>query len=278
MQDIKFVAELTINHLGMVAIAKQMIKSAKNSGAQYIKLKLKSVDKYYKDESKQWRNLNFKEYRKSLELSKDDFHEIDTYCKKLNIQWFSTIHDKESLDFIKSFNVPFYKIASIDVSNESLLNDVILVCQKEDKPIIVSVGGKDLRFIDSLLSTIQSANIKCYLLHTVSIYPTPIGQSNINFIDILNNKYANDKTYIGYSGHEIGYSPTIFASMKNIKMIERHFTLSKEWKIHHIASALTPDDFKNMVTIITDIKTEKDILPLEYHKDELNFLEGLEYK
>ncbi len=262
----------------MVSIAKQMIKAAKKAGAKYIKLKLKSVEKYYHDNDKMWRNFNFIEYRKSLELSKDDFYEIDKFCKELNIEWFCTIHDKESLDFIKTFNVPFYKVASIDVSNDKLIDEVLQICKEEKKPIIVSVGGKDLKFIDSLLAKMQSADIECYLLHAVSIYPTPIGKNNINFIDILNKKYANEKTHIGYSGHEIGFAPTVYAAMKDIKMIERHFTLSKDWKIHHIASALTPDEYETMVNIISDIKIEKDMTPIEYHSDELNFLERFEYK
>lgn len=273
-----FVAELTINHLGMINIVKQMIKSAKNAGANLIKLKLKNVESYYKDDNKKWRNLNFKEYRKSLELSEDDFFEIDKYCKDLNIQWFCTIHDKEGLEFVKKFDVPLYKIASMDSDKTSFVNTIIETCKLENKPLIISVGGKDLNFINDLVNRINNANIKAYLLHTVSIYPTPSGKSNINFIKVLQKKYSSKNIKIGYSGHEIGYAGSILAAMNNISMLERHFTLSRDWKIHHIEAALLPEEYNSMTSLINAIHIEENQIIKEYEEEELDFLKKMEYK
>ena len=86
------VAELSINHLGMVNIAKKMIDEAVANGANLIKLKYKNVKKYYKDDSKKWRNFSFKKYRESLELSKEDFEHLAKYC-----------HDKISLQISNNF-------------------------------------------------------------------------------------------------------------------------------------------------------------------------------
>lgn len=277
INKIKFVAELTINHLGMVSIAKQMIKAAKESGATLIKLKLKNVNKYYDDDNKKWRNLNFKDYRGSLELSKEDFFELDSYCKGLNIEWFCTVHDAESLDFLKQFNLPLYKIASMDADKNDFVDYVINLCKEEDKPLVISVGGKDIAFTDKLVNRINNANIKAYLLHTVSIYPTPLGKSNINFINILKEKYESENIKIGYSGHEIGFAPTILASMKGISMIERHFALSKEWNIHHLAAALTPTEYKHMTSLISNINLENNETTADYDEAELKFLERMEY-
>ena len=82
-----FVAEMTINHLGMKDILKKMIISAKDSGATLVKMKLKNVSNYYVDDGKKWRNFEFKAYRESLELSKDDFFEIDYFCRENGISW-----------------------------------------------------------------------------------------------------------------------------------------------------------------------------------------------
>ena len=79
---------MTINHLGMRKILQTMILSAQEAGASAIKLKLKNVNKYYKDDNKKWRNFNFKNYRGSLELCHEDFIEIDRFCRKINIPWF----------------------------------------------------------------------------------------------------------------------------------------------------------------------------------------------
>ncbi|MCK6263247.1 N-acetylneuraminate synthase family protein [Vibrio sp. ZSDE26] len=276
--NIKFVAELTINHLGMVSIAKQMIKSAKEAGATLIKLKLKNVEKYYEDDSKKWRNFNFNDYRGSLELSKEDFFELDKYCKSLDIEWFCTVHDKEGLDFLKQFNLPLYKVASMDADKSEFVDYVIELCKKEGKPLVISVGGKDIEFTDELVGRINDAKIKAFLLHTVSIYPTPTGKNNINFIPVLKDKYESENVRIGYSGHEVGYSATLLAAMNGVAMIERHFTLSKDWAIHHLAAALTPSEYQAMTSLITNIKLENINVSSSYDEEELRFLKGMDYQ
>lgn len=272
-----YVAELTVNHLGMVNIAKQMIYSAKNIGVNYVKLKLKNVDAYYQDDNKHWRNFNFKLYRSSLELSHDDFQEIDRFCKEINMSWFCTVHDYEGLDFIKQFDLPFYKVASVDAGNEEFVETVLRLCQERDKPMIISIGGKTDEFTQQLINKINDYGIQAYILHTVSIYPTPLGKSNINYIDVLKEKYENDRIKVGYSGHEVGYAPSVLAVRKGVHLLERHFTLSKDLKIHHIKCALTPTEFQTMINIINDLTIEESESVKDYYEEEMSFLQNQEY-
>lgn len=223
------VAELSINHLGMVKIAQKMIDEAVSGGANLIKLKFKNVKKYYKDDGKKWRNFDFKTYRGSLELSKDDFSYLAEYCNSKGIRWFCTVHDEEGLDFIKTFNPPFYKVASMDAGKTELVDKVMTLCSMENKPLIISLGGKSDEFVSKLVEKINRFKLKAFLLHTVSIYPTPDGKSNITYITHLRNKFESDNIKIGYSGHEIGYAPSILATLQGAKMIERHFALSLDW-------------------------------------------------
>lgn len=271
------VAEFSINHLGMVDIAKKMVDSAIDSGANLIKLKFKNVNSYYKGENKKWRNFNFNTYRSSLELSKDDFVEISSYCEEKGIAWFCTVHDKEGLNFIKTLNPPYYKIASMDVSKEELVNEVVKLCKEENKPLVISLGGRDADFTKALVKKIKKAKIKAFLLHTVSIYPTPLGKSNINYILDLKNLHEDDDIKIGYSGHEEGYSASLLASVMGVSMIERHFTLSRDYKIHHIKAALTPEEFKTMTNIIEEITSEINAPVVTYDPEELSFLTHRNY-
>ena len=80
-----YIAELSINHLGMLNIAKSMIKAAKNSGADFVKIKIKKVNKYYSQKPKKWREYDFIDYRESLELKNDDIKEMVSYCKEIGI-------------------------------------------------------------------------------------------------------------------------------------------------------------------------------------------------
>jgi len=272
------VAEMSINHLGMLNIVKKMIDAAIVGGADFIKLKLKNVNKYYKDDGKKWRNFNFKEYRQSLELSREDFVKIAEYCKERGISWFCTVHDKDSLDFIRQFDPPFYKIASMDANKEELVGHVMDLCEEEDKPMIISIGGKSDAFTSNLIQLIKDRGLRAYVLHTVSIYPTPIGKSNAPYIRELKRKYETDRIKIGYSGHEIGYAPTLAAVMFGAAMIERHFCLSTNLKIHHIRAGLTPKQYREMNSLIDELVEELNAVVAEYHQEELTFLEDRKYE
>jgi N-acetylneuraminate synthase len=271
------VAELSINHLGMVNIAKKMIDEAVSGGANLIKLKYKNVDKYYEDNSKKWRNFKFKSYRKSLELSKEDFSELAKYCNERNIKWFCTVHDQEGLEFIKTFDPPFYKIASMDAGKQELVSKVMSLCKEKNKPMIISLGGKPDSFVSELVSKINKLKISAFLLHTVSIYPTPDSRSNITYISNLKSKFESENIKIGYSGHEVGYAPTILAVLQGARMIERHFSLSLDWNIHHIGCALTPADYREMNQIIGKLILENNARSSEFHNEELEFLKDMKY-
>jgi len=274
-----YVAELTINHLGMLKISKAMIKAAKNSGADFVKLKIKNVKKYYDDSVADWRNFPFGLYRQSLELSEGDFRELDTYCNELDIPWFSTVHDLNSLEFIKSFNPPMYKVASMDIDKLELLDAVIETCRREKKPLVASVGGKDLNSIRDLVKRIIDANVNTYLLHTVSIYPTPLGRSNINFLSYLKEQFEghDGKMKIGYSGHETGISASVLAGIRGAAMIERHFTLSRDFQVHHMDAAITPEEFQQMIGLTKEMLIEASAKVLDVDHGEKKFLEKMDY-
>lgn len=260
MNKVKIVAELSINHLGMLNIAKAMVKAAKDSGADYIKFKKKDVVNYYSKGTRKWRQYyDFLDYRKSLELSLEDFQEIDTYCKGLDIPWFSTVHDAESLEVIKHFKPPFYKVASSDSDKENVLIPTAKLAHLDTKPLVVSVGGKSHQFVVELIDKIHKVfSGDLYLLHTVAIYPTPLNKVNLHkliFLQSLKDKYEN--LYIGYSGHEVGFIPTLMTNYYNVDMIERHFTLSRDLLIHHIDTALLPNEFSDMVDNIRAIKNSE---------------------
>jgi N-acetylneuraminate synthase len=272
-----FVAELSINHLGMVGIAKKMIEAAKESGADLVKLKMKNVRDYYTDESKEWRNFNFIEYRESLELSKSDFREIDEFTEELNIPWFATVHDTESREFIRQFDPPVYKVASMDSGKDTFVSETIDVCRQEDKPLVISMGGKDYEETREIVEDIEEAGIKAFVLHCVSMYPTPFGKCNINHILEMKEEFESESIKIGYSGHEQGIAPSLLAAEYGARMIERHLALTRDFKIHHIDAAITPEEFGEMTTISRRMLKERNANAEVMDEDELEFLEKRRY-
>ena len=276
MKKPKIVAEFTINHLGMVKIVLATLEKCKQMGVDYAKFKIKNVRKYYKSDGKKFNDYNFIDYRASLELSHDDFKTIDSWCEENQMKWFSTTHDVEGIDFISSFNPPFYKIASMDVLNDDLLT-AVLERNSQRKPIIVSVGGIDDKKTEGIVKRITDKDLELILLHTVSIYPTPVDKCNIGAITRLKRNFGSENVKIGYSGHEIGYVPTLLAVQAGAEMIERHITLTKDMNLHHLKAALTTKDFQHMINDIGEVVNILNVEDKDYFEDEHRFLKDREY-
>ncbi|MBT5188171.1 MAG: hypothetical protein HOM01_15290 [Kordiimonadaceae bacterium] len=272
-----YVAEMTINHLGSTNVLKAMITAAKDSGANMVKFKFKDVDAYYPDDGKMWRNMNFKAYRRSLEINRGDVQEIVDHCKAVGIDWFSTVHDQASLDFVSGFGPAALKIASMDAAKSDLFDLVVKACGDMDIPMVYSMGGKSHEFFKSALKKIEEAGIEAHILHCVSLYPTPDGLSNCRYVRrMLGEVSASSRVSIGYSGHEVGYAASIIAALSGATMIERHFSLSRDFKIHHLECALLPREYREMIDSVSKVLKE-DSRDSATSSGESRFLDDLDY-
>ena len=95
-------------------------------------------------------------------------------------------------------------------------------------------------------------------MQCTSAYPTECKDVNLRVLDQYKDYFPD--ICLGYSGHEIGYVPTLGAIAKGAKVIERHFTLDKSWKGSDHSCSLIPEEFKRMVQ---DIRVLEQALGIE---------------
>jgi N-acetylneuraminate synthase len=271
MQRPLIVAELSINHLGMRKITIAMMQACQKMGVDYVKLKVKDVRTYYAKDGKKFNGYDFIEYRNSLELSSDDLRAIDCWCKDNSLRWFATAHDRRSLELLSAFDVPFFKVASMDAQNSRLLEEVLEVNAKK-KPVIVSVGGLPMEAIRKIVDAVATAGVELTLLHTVAVYPTPPENCNVGQIANLRREFGHGDVRIGYSGHEEGYVPTLLAVQYGASMIERHLTLARDLHIHHIKAALTVSEFHSMIEDVGRVVQMMNIGDSVSFEEQFNFL------
>ena len=69
-------------------------------------------------------------------------------------------------------------------------------------------------------------------------------------IQVLKDRYG---LQTGYSGHELGFLPTLIAVSKGAEIIERHYTLDNDMIGFDHKMSLSPDQFIQMVKSIRDI-------------------------
>jgi len=254
-QPVFVVAEIGINHNGSFELAKRLIKEAKLAKADAVKFQKRNPEEIL---IKEWleRPYNspnaygrtYGEHRKKLELSGEEYYKLKKYADDLGILFFASVWDFSSADFMEKLGVAAYKIPSADVINLPLLEYVA----KKDRPILLSTGMSTLEEIDEAVKTILKYNSRLIIFHCVSLYPCPDDKIDLNFMNILKQRYK--PLPIGYSGHEIGYLPTLTAVAMGTPIVERHFTLNKKMKGSDHAASLEPKELKELIEKIKTVE------------------------
>jgi len=246
------IAEIGINHNGSVDIAKHLIDVAVECGCNSVKFQKRTVDVVYtSEELAKPRESPFGDtngdLKRGLEFGYDQYDQIDKYCREKNISWFASCWDEQSVDFISQFNPPCYKIASACLTDDNLLK----YHRQFGKPIIMSTGMADLEIIDHAVRMLGSDDLA--ILHCTSTYPSKLEELNLKGILTLKQKYPDIP--IGYSGHEVGLSTTIAATVLGACIIERHITVDRAMWGSDQAASVEPQGLKRLVRDIRTIES-----------------------
>lgn len=219
------IGEIGINHNGNLAIAKKLVDMAKRCGCDAIKFQKRTIEIVYSPEvldtprESPW-GTTTREQKIGLEFEKAEYDEIDTYCKRLDIEWFASAWDVEAQQFLRQYKFPHNKIASAMITHLDFLKEVA----SEKVHTFVSTGMATLEDVDEAINIFQSANCPITLMHTISVYPCPEQDLNLKMIETLRERY---KVAVGYSGHEVSPVPSIIAASLGAEAIERHITLDR---------------------------------------------------
>lgn len=243
------IAEIGINHNGDLDTALRLISNAKFAGFNAVKFQKRTIDIVYSaEELAQPRTSTYGEtngdLKRGLEFGVDEYKQIDQHCKSIDIDWFASPWDLQSVDFLEEFNVPAHKVASACLTDADLLKKL----RKTGKPIFLSTGMSTLEQIRKAVSLLDSGNL--VLLHTVSTYPARDEMLNLSAIETLKREFP--EVPIGYSGHEVGLLPSVVAVAKyGAVCIERHITLDRSmWGSDQAASI----ELEGMIRLVRDIR------------------------
>ncbi len=247
------IAEIGINHNGDLGVAKKLIDAAVNCGCDAVKFQKRTVDVVYtKEELARPRENPFGQtngdLKRGLEFGEKQYKEIDRYCKEKNILWTASCWDEGSVDFLQQFTPPFSKIASACLTDDELLT----YQRKTGRPIILSTGMSTLAQIDHAIEVLGKENL--VVLHCTSTYPSKLEELNLNVIPVLAARYGIP---IGYSGHEVGLSPSFAAAVLGACVVERHITLDRAMWGSDQAASIEPQGFERLVRDIRVWETVK---------------------
>jgi len=251
-RPVYIIAEIGINHNGDIAIAKQLMDVAAQSGCNAVKFQKRTPAICVPEEQKlqmretPWGTMTYLEYKERTEFEQSEYEQIDAYAKKLDIHWFASPWDLPSVDFLLGFSPVCIKVASASLTDTALLSKIAAT----KVPLILSTGMSTMDEIESAVALIS--NTQFGLAHATSTYPCQPTELNLRMIQTLDSKF---KVPVGYSGHETGLATTVAAVAMGATFIERHITLDRSmWGTDHSAS-VEPTGLDRLVRDIRNTET-----------------------
>ena len=223
--SIIFISEIGINHNGNLDTAFKLIQEAKLAGSDAVKFQKRDINLVYTKEfldsprESPWGKTQL-DQKKGLEFSYEEYKEIDNYCKKLDIEWFASAWDLNSLDFLSKFDLKYHKVASAMIVDLKLLHAIA----KQKKHTFISTGMSSIEDISKAVNIFRDNDCSFELMHCVSTYPMKDEDANLLTINALKREFNCD---VGYSGHENGLAISYAAAALGISSLERHITLDR---------------------------------------------------
>jgi N-acetylneuraminate synthase len=241
------VAEIGINHNGDLENAKKMIDAAKHAGVDAVKFQKRTPELCVPDNQKKqmretpWGYITYLDYRYKVEFGEAEYREIDRYCKQVGMDWFASVWDEPSVDFLEAFNPICYKVPSASLTDSNLLKKI----RSTGRPAILSTGMSTSEQIHKAVDVIGME--KLIITHATSTYPCEPEELNLRMIETLRRQYPCP---IGYSGHEVGLIPSVMAAALGACLVERHITLDRAMWGGDQAASVEPSGFERLVKYI----------------------------
>jgi len=253
---IYIVAEMSANHNQDYERAEAIIYSAKEAGADAVKLQTYTPDTMTIDSDRlefrvsggtPWDGETLYNLYKRAYMPWEWQPKLKELADSIEIDLFSTAYDRTSVDFLEDMGVPIHKISSYELTDLPLIEYVA----SKKKPLILSTGMATLSEIKNAVNTARDNGVTdITLLKCVSAYPAPPDEMNLRSIGDLCLQFValrDVRIDIGLSDHTLGSVVPLIAVAFGISMIEKHFTLSRNEPSPDSSFSMEPDEFNKMI-------------------------------
>ena len=228
---------------------------------------LKAIKEWYENTNENYSQF---EMLRKLELSVDSHLSLIEYARSRNVKFLSTAFDISSIDMLSKLGQDLFKVPSGEITNLPYL----LHLGRLNKEIILSTGMSNLDEIEAALTILEEAGTlknSISILHCTSAYPAPLIDVNLRAIQQIRDAF---KLPVGYSDHTLGLEVPVAAVALGAKIIEKHFTTSRELPGPDHKASLEPEELKRMISMIRNIEIamgegEKRAMPSELENREI---------
>jgi len=251
------IAELSANHRQRFETAIELVRAAKEAGADAVKLQTYTPDtitidsdapSFTHNKDSLWAGKNLYQLYEEAFTPWEWQPELKQLADEIDIDLFSSPFDPTAVDFLEQMDVPAYKIASFEIVDIPLIEKVAAT----GKPLIISTGMATAEEIAEAVEAGRRRGAKeIALLKCCSAYPAPAAAMNLHTISDMVDRF---KIPIGLSDHTLGIEIPVAAITLGACIIEKHFTLDRSEPSADAAFSLEPNEFRRMVDAVRTIE------------------------
>lgn len=252
------IAEMSGNHGGSFERAIEIIRAAKEVGADCLKIQTFTPDTLTIDceneffppaQTGLWKGLRSYELYQQAYTPWEFQADIKKECDRLGLDFLSSVFDPTSVDFLEGLDVEAYKIASPELLDIPLIE----YTASKGKPMIMSCGIATQEEIwDAVRACQRQGNEQIYLLKCTSEYPTKYEQMNMSLIPAMKEEFGYP---VGLSDHSMTHLAAIVAVSLGACIVEKHFCVTRDFKTPDSEFSMNYEEFKEMVATIRDVET-----------------------
>ncbi len=233
--NVEIIAEIGWNHMGDMELAKNMIKSASESGANVVKFQY--WDPAYLKPGV-WDDDGRREIYNKAFLSDKKIKFLIECSKQYNCEFLISVFGTKGAEHMSKFDLNSIKIPSHETTNEKLIK----FCANTFKVIYFSAGASTKEEVEKAVNILDKGTAKYILMHCVSSYPCSDNRSNLLRINWLKTFSHN----VGLSDHTSGTVVPAISVALGVNAIEKHFTTDHDLPGRDNKFALEPGDFYEM--------------------------------
>jgi N-acetylneuraminate synthase/N,N'-diacetyllegionaminate synthase len=250
------VAEAGVNHNGRVELARRLIESAADAGADAVKFQTFRAERLAVPQAAkaayQQRTTGASESQlqmlRRLELPLEGYPELMALCRQRGVLFMSSPFDEESADFLDDLDMPLFKIPSGELTNLPFLSHVA----RKGKPLIISTGMSTLEEVKTAFDTVVGeGNRQIILLHCTSGYPVDPEDANLMAMQTLAKTFG---VPVGYSDHTLGTAVPLAAVALGARVIEKHFTIDRTLPGPDHQASAEPEELASLVQGIRSVE------------------------
>jgi sialic acid synthase SpsE len=256
------IAEIGINHDGNFEKALQLVEAAYKAGCKCVKFQCHVIDDEMIPLARDVIPGNAKEsiydIMERCAFTEEQDRRLKRYVESLGMFYLSTPFSRAAADRLNRMGVKAFKIGSGECNNYPLIRHI----NGFGKPIILSTG---MNTWESIRKATDILTVPFALLHCTSMYPTPYEKVRLHSITQMRKMYPG--VPIGLSDHSLGIWTSLAAVALGARIVEKHFTLDKNWPGPDNCISITPVELKQLITGADAIQKAmtggKEILPEE---------------